>query len=250
MSEQEKARILLIEDDDALRRMAAQMLEQAGFAVMPAHDYSAAIKFIDGDAPIDLLLTDIGMPAGTPHGVSIALMARSKRPRLKIVYMSGTHSAAQIDAVADAAAFLAKPFRRDDLIRAVSDALAVPGAHAWLRFASLDEAVAALRLEEAPMVLSRFGEDAAGDVVVAVNAASRANPLMPGAGELPDRRRDPNRTADLELDYLRRQLLEQGRARQVIAIADGRLLELTVTRVEIEGDDGVYGFVKPRPLPG
>jgi CheY-like chemotaxis protein len=250
MSEQEKARILLIEDDDAMRRMVAQMLEQAGFAVMPAHDYSAAIQFIESAAPIDLLLTDIGMPAGTPHGVSIALMARTKRPRLKIVYMSGTHSAAQIDAVADAAAFLAKPFRRDDLLRTVESVLAAPFGAEPFRFASLDAAIAALRLEEAPMVLTRFAPQPKDSVVVAENKAAGTAANVPAVGDRADQRRDHGRTADIELEYLYERLLEHGNVRQIVANDDGTLKELMVTRVEIQGDDGVYGFVKPRPLPG
>jgi CheY-like chemotaxis protein len=250
MTEQGKARILVIDDDDAFRRMIGQMLERAGFVVMPAHDFSAAIKFIDSDAPIDLLLTDVGMPAGTPHGVSIALMARTKRPRLKVVYMSGTHSAAQIDAVADAAAFLAKPFRQDDLLRIVESVLATPFGAEPFRFASLDEAIVGLYGEPEPMVLTRFAPEPADSVVVAENKAAGTAANVPAVGDRADRRRDHDRTADIELEYLYERLLEHGHVRQVVANDDGTLKELTVTRVEIDGDDGVYGFVKPRPLQG
>lgn len=117
-------------------------------------------------------------------------------------------------------------------------------------YSSLSEAVAALQHESTPMVLSRFAPDPAAHVVVAVNEAAAALPSTPLLGEHPDRRRDRRWSAEIELDYLYRQLIERGHACQVLAFDDARLVELRVTRVAIDGDDAVYGFVQPKPVSG
>jgi hypothetical protein len=116
-----------------------------------------------------------------------------------------------------------------------------------LRFNSLGEAIATLHTEAVPMSLNRFDPDPAASLVVAVNEALAATPYALQAGDHPDRHRDPNQNADVEMEYLYRMLVGRGHARQVFA---GRhhYLELDVTRVAIDGDSAVYGFVKPRPI--
>lgn len=116
--------ILVIEDDEAFRRVVVTILERGGFRVIPVRDFAAAIEVIESDQRIDLLLTDVGMPAGTPHGLSIAQMAKTRRPRLKVLYMSGSYDAGQIGAMIDGSLFLSKPFRPERLIQSVETALA------------------------------------------------------------------------------------------------------------------------------
>jgi DNA-binding NtrC family response regulator len=121
---QRDASILVIEDDEAFRRVVVTILERGGFKVIAVRDFTAAIAIVESDQPIDLLLTDVGMPVGTPHGLSIAQMAKTRRPRLKVLYMSGSYDAGQIGAMVDGAAFLSKPFRPERLIQSVETALA------------------------------------------------------------------------------------------------------------------------------
>jgi CheY-like chemotaxis protein len=116
-------RILLIEDDRAFRRMATRMLEEAGFAVTEAADFAAALSAVDGPDQIDLMLTDIGMPAGTPHGFSIAAVARRHRRDLKVLYMTGDHDPEQFALCDRDALVLRKPFTAAELRRAIADAL-------------------------------------------------------------------------------------------------------------------------------
>lgn len=116
-------RILLIDDDRAFRRVAARMLEDVGFAVTEAADFAAALSAVDGPEQIDLLLTDIGMPAGTPHGFSIAAVARCHRRDLKVLYMTGDHDPEEF-ALCDADALvLRKPFTAAELRQAIATAL-------------------------------------------------------------------------------------------------------------------------------
>ena len=82
------------------------------------HEYAL---LIEGSARIDFLLADVGMPAGTPHGLSIGKMAQLRRPGLKVLYMSGSD-------LGEFAMFhgepkLRKPFTTEELIAAVKAAL-------------------------------------------------------------------------------------------------------------------------------
>ena len=115
--------ILVVEDDDAYRRLVARMLQRAGYAVTAVEDFAAAVKVIDGAQAIDLLLTDIGMPAGTPHGLSIGNVAQFRRQGLRVLYMTGEHDATQFAQFAPDAKVLQKPFTADQLVAAVTDVI-------------------------------------------------------------------------------------------------------------------------------
>lgn len=113
------------------------------------------------------------------------------------------------------------------------------------RFACLADAIAAVQALAEPVLLTRFDAAMAGRLIIAVSPSAASDPLIPRPGGYPDDRRDREVTADVELDYLYAQLVERGHAGQVISVG-GRLRELSVTRVYIENDDAVYGFVSPR----
>jgi len=118
--------ILIVEDEEAYAQVVKKMLEGAGFHVSTAKDFVSALHIVEGSAPIDLLLADVNMPAGTPHGLSIGLMAGSKREALKIVYMTGSVDPAQIAQYAPSARLLRKPFTTKQLLDTVRAALAEP----------------------------------------------------------------------------------------------------------------------------
>jgi two-component system, cell cycle sensor histidine kinase and response regulator CckA len=83
------ASILLIEDDAALAYALSKSLAQAGHDVKTALDGMSALQMLEADGPIDLVLTDLIMPTGHPHGLALARMARQKRPHLPIIFMTG-----------------------------------------------------------------------------------------------------------------------------------------------------------------
>lgn len=118
MTTRNEFHILLLEDDDAYRRMVARMLEGAGFHVLQAQDFSAAVRIVDGPDRIDLLLADIGMPAKTPHGLSAARTSQIRRHGLKVIYMTGG-DATQFALHTGDDIVLQKPFTRDVLLNAV-----------------------------------------------------------------------------------------------------------------------------------
>jgi CheY-like chemotaxis protein len=110
--------VLVVDDDDDLRRMVERVLRRAGYTVMTAisgADALARARAHPGE--IDLLLTDIVMPGMTGQNLMRELAV--ERPRLQAVFMSGYHPGAPIDP----RRFVAKPFDRDTLLGAVADIL-------------------------------------------------------------------------------------------------------------------------------
>ena len=115
--------ILIVEDDVFYRNLVLWILEDAGFRVTVAEDFSAAIKVVEGDQRVHLMLTDVQMPVGTPNGVAIGRMARLRRHKLPIVYMTGFYDPAKLSAVEPDIPILSKPFTGQNLLRVVEAAL-------------------------------------------------------------------------------------------------------------------------------
>jgi DNA-binding response OmpR family regulator len=85
--------ILLVEDDPMLRHAIDRNLTEAGYAVVAAADTMAALDEIT-TRRIDVLVTDIVMPQGKPHGLALARMARIQRPGFPVMFMTGYHDVA------------------------------------------------------------------------------------------------------------------------------------------------------------
>lgn len=118
-------RILLVEDDEAIRAVTATILETLGYHVQAVAGGEEAIELCSGErkARFDLLLTDIVMPY--MDGRELAEKIAALCPGIRIIFMSGYVSdPAILQAVQDAGApFLEKPFTRSSLARKVRDAL-------------------------------------------------------------------------------------------------------------------------------
>jgi DNA-binding NtrC family response regulator len=117
-----KRHILVVEDDRAFRSLVVRMLKRGGYLVSEADGYAAALDAVEHTPAIELLVVDIGMPAGTPHGVAIGKMSRSRRTQLKVVYMTGGDAEAVIGH-ADGAPVLQKPFTADVLLATIERAM-------------------------------------------------------------------------------------------------------------------------------
>src|SRR4051794_8701628 len=82
------ARILIAEDEDSLRSLAARALMQDGHDVVTAQDGAEALDVLmRADGAFELLLTDIRMPL--MDGIALALAAARDHPRLTILLMTG-----------------------------------------------------------------------------------------------------------------------------------------------------------------
>jgi PAS domain S-box-containing protein len=103
--------ILLVEDEESVRRLARQVLRRSGYRVLSASDPEAALKLAaDHDGELDLLITDLVMPK--MHGVQLAEEVTRLRPGTKVLYTSGytSEATARRDVLEKGSAFLPKPF--------------------------------------------------------------------------------------------------------------------------------------------
>ena len=78
--------VLLVEDEEVVRRLVRQVLENDGYHVLEAHDGEVALE-LARSTPVDLLLTDLVMPK--VGGREVADGLRRTNPDLKVIYMSG-----------------------------------------------------------------------------------------------------------------------------------------------------------------
>ncbi|MDX6439902.1 MAG: two-component system, cell cycle sensor histidine kinase and response regulator CckA [Gaiellaceae bacterium] len=120
---QEAKRVLVVEDEEVVRRLVRQVLEGEGYEVLVAQDGEAAIE-IAGRSTIDLLLTDLTMP--NVGGRELAERLRAEQPGLRIVYMSGYVEDELSGALPPATSFLSKPFTFSELTEKVRDLMTAP----------------------------------------------------------------------------------------------------------------------------
>jgi two-component system, cell cycle sensor histidine kinase and response regulator CckA len=113
--------VLLVDDEDALRRLLREMLSAYGYQVLEASDGAQALKICQQHAGrIDLLLSDVKMPGMT--GPELALRLACMRPDMKLLYISG-YATDAIPHYDLSTPFLAKPFSPDTLVRKVREVL-------------------------------------------------------------------------------------------------------------------------------
>jgi PAS domain S-box-containing protein len=122
--------ILLVEDENNLRRLARQYLETQGYKILEAEDGAAALQIVDGHkGVIDLLLTDVIMPG--MNGRELAVHITKLLPEVRVLYMSGyTENAVGHDGTLDVGInLLQKPFSLPalkDRVREVLDSEPIP----------------------------------------------------------------------------------------------------------------------------
>jgi CheY-like chemotaxis protein len=116
-------RILVVEDNAAVRQIVVMQLRKLGYATMEADRASAALQLLDAGEPFDLLFTDLAMPGGI-SGQALAREALSRRDKLKVLFTSGLPgSLAGVEGFGGPDAVLAKPYRIDALARKVRQVL-------------------------------------------------------------------------------------------------------------------------------
>ncbi len=115
--------ILVVEDDAAVRRWAAQVLRGAGYDVLEAATPDAALRIADEGGLIHGVLTDVIMPG--MNGKQMVTRLLEARPDLKVLYMSGYSGTTYFNRsiVARQERLLDKPFTRDTLLHTLREVL-------------------------------------------------------------------------------------------------------------------------------
>ncbi|MAF98464.1 MAG: hybrid sensor histidine kinase/response regulator [Micavibrio sp.] len=116
-------RILLVEDEDAVRTFSQRALSNKGYEVLTADCGESGVSVFDenGDQPLDLLITDVVMPG--MDGPTLAEYIRKKKPELKIIFMSGYTEDKLKDHMGKNIYFLPKPFTLKQLAEKVKHVL-------------------------------------------------------------------------------------------------------------------------------
>ncbi|MET0288943.1 MAG: response regulator [Pseudoxanthomonas sp.] len=123
MADAQSHRILLVEDNDLIRDMAADILRDEGFFIAEAADVNEALKHL-GDEDFDLLLSDVRLPGKS--GRELADHLREQGNEMPIILMTGysEESFKRDDFLARRMSLLRKPFQIRELLDAVRTALA------------------------------------------------------------------------------------------------------------------------------
>jgi PAS domain S-box-containing protein len=114
--------ILIVEDDEAVRRAAVHQLKELGYKVLEARDGRAAHAILQRER-VDLLFSDVTMPGGV-SGPDLAREATLNDPGLKVLLTSGfTEWSMREGKLAEKFSLLSKPYRRQELAQSVHRAL-------------------------------------------------------------------------------------------------------------------------------
>jgi DNA-binding response OmpR family regulator len=119
------ARILIIDDDNQLRHMLCQVLEQAGYETVEARDGQEGLEHYRA-TPTDLIITDILMPG--KEGLETIMELRRAVPGIKIIAISGGGQTGnmtflEVARYLGAQRALQKPFELRELLNAVREVL-------------------------------------------------------------------------------------------------------------------------------
>jgi CheY-like chemotaxis protein len=113
-------RVLLVEDDDDNRELMAEVLESSGYRVLSAASGQDGLKALS-ENPVDVVVTDVGMPG--MGGLEVARAAKAIAPRVPVVVVTGWAEREDITRARgrEVDAVLIKPVDPEALTQAVSD---------------------------------------------------------------------------------------------------------------------------------
>jgi CheY-like chemotaxis protein len=117
--------VLVVEDDDEVRKVAVSMLAELGYRVVKAKDAAGALVIVDSGIPIDLIFTDVMMP-GTLRSPELARKAKERLPDVSVLFTSGYTQNAIVHGgrLDPGVELLAKPYTREALARKIRHVLA------------------------------------------------------------------------------------------------------------------------------
>ncbi|WP_321345017.1 PAS domain S-box protein [Breoghania sp.] len=113
-------RVLVVEDDEDLRQLAATMLRRLGYQVMLAHDGPSALELLGNGVAPDIILTDVRLPEGL-LGPDVVRTARERHAGIRAIYMTGFAEPGQLieEELEEGDVLIKKPFRSEDIARAL-----------------------------------------------------------------------------------------------------------------------------------
>ena len=117
--------VLVVDDEPGVRMLVIEVLEELGYSAIEAMDGPTALKIMQSNVRIDLLVTDVGLPGGL-NGRQVADAGRVERPDLKVLFITGYAENAVVGNghLDHGMAVLTKPFAVDMLAAKVKELIA------------------------------------------------------------------------------------------------------------------------------
>ena len=108
--------VLIVDDEPSVRMLITEVLGELGYTAIEAADGTSALRVLQSDTRIDLLVTDVGLPGGM-NGRQLADFGRIARPALKILFITGyaEKAVASGDQLEPGMEILTKPFAMEGL---------------------------------------------------------------------------------------------------------------------------------------
>jgi PAS domain S-box-containing protein len=116
--------VLVVEDDPSVRLLVRDVLEDLRYVTLEAGDAAEAIPILQSARPIDLMVSDVGLPG--MNGRQLAEVAREHRPRLPILFVTGYAENAAVRAgfLGENMGMITKPFALDALAAKIDEMMA------------------------------------------------------------------------------------------------------------------------------
>lgn len=124
MGEITASTVLFVEDEQFVRMIGVDALEEAGYIVLEAGSADEALVMLEEGDDVHVLFTDIRMP-GSMDGLRLASVVHERWPDIRILITSGDTYPAR-EAIPDDGRFLAKPYRFESLSRELDTLLSRP----------------------------------------------------------------------------------------------------------------------------
>jgi CheY-like chemotaxis protein len=112
-------KILVVEDEPLIRIGMASLIEESGYTALEAASADHAIRLIDKDPNVAVMITDVDMP-GSMDGVRLAHFVRDRWPPIQLIVISGKVGVGSSE-LPSGARFLTKPCRDELLLAAVRE---------------------------------------------------------------------------------------------------------------------------------
>jgi len=107
-------KVLVVEDDEMVRDYAQPVLTALGYTPFAVGDSTPALRVLEEQNDIRLLLTDVGLPGGM-SSPALAAEARRRKPGPVLFASGSVDSAGRADRIPEGEAVLAKPYRKSEL---------------------------------------------------------------------------------------------------------------------------------------